>query len=329
MVKGKSKTFSGFRKTLNQLGIVLAVFVVVTLFFGIATKTFFSIANIKNIFLTLSITGMLGIGMTFTVISGGYDLSMGSAMCFAGVIAGYMMTVLNLPVIFGIIVPLIFGAVLGILNGFMITKMKLPPFIATLGTMMLCKGMSLIVTGGMVYALSGSDYASFVGLVSDSVLGKIIPGLNISNSIIIFIIIAILSHLLLTKTVFGKFVFAIGSNEEAVKLSGINADKYRVLIYMIAGIFSGIAGVLMSARLTSVQPGIGQGYEMDAIAATVLGGTPLSGGEGSIVGTVLGVLTLTILLNGMRLMSINTNWQTVMTGVVVVVAVFVDAMKRK
>lgn len=244
-------------------------------------------------------------------------------------IAGYVMTKMGLPEILAVIAAIVFGGILGTANGLMITKMKLPPFIATLGTMMLCQGFALIVTEGKVYNLPSSEFPFFTGLVQGSLIGRVIPGLDISNAIILFIFLALAAYFILNRTILGKYIFAIGSNEEAVRLSGINADKYRVIVYIAAGVCSGIAGVLMAARLTSVQPGIGTGYEMNAIAATVLGGTPLSGGEGSVLGTVIGVLTLTILLNGMRLMGINTNWQTVMTGIVVVAAVFADAIKHR
>ena len=319
----KAANLDNIRAAVKRLGIVIIVFIAVCAFFGVLLPTFFTMANIQNILLTVSITGTLALGMTFAVISGGYDLSMGCGLTLSGVISGYLMTILGAPDVAAILASLVFGLVLGFANGFMITKMKLPPFIATLGSMMLCKGLSLIISEGKVYAVGASEHPVYTGLVKGSVIG------NIPNAIVLFVIFAVISHLILTRTVFGKYVFAIGSKEEAVKLSGIDADKYRIYVYIAAGLCTGIGGILMAARLTSVQPGLGSGYEMDAIAATVLGGTPLSGGEGSILGTVLGVLTLTILLNGMRLMGIDTNWQTVMTGAVVVAAVFIDALKNK
>lgn len=319
----KAGYLDNIRAAFKRLGIVIIVFIAVCLFFGILLPTFFTLGNIQNILLTVSITGTLALGMTFAIISGGYDLSMGCGLTLSGVISGYLLTIMGVPDAAAILASLLFGLVLGFVNGLMITKMKLPPFIATLGSMMLCKGLALIISEGKVYALRASEYPIYTGLVKGSVIG------NIPNAIVLFVIFAVISHFVLSRTVFGKYVFAIGSNEEAVKLSGIDADKYRIYVYIVAGLCTGIGGVLMAARLTSVQPGLGAGYEMDAIAATVLGGTPLSGGEGSVLGTVLGVLTLTILLNGMRLMGIDTNWQTVMTGVVVVIAVFIDAVKNK
>ena len=215
----KAANLDNIRAAVKRLGIVIIVFIAVCAFFGVLLPTFFTMANIQNILLTVSITGTLALGMTFAVISGGYDLSMGCGLTLSGVISGYLMTILGAPDAAAILTSLVFGLVLGFANGFMITKMKLPPFIATLGSMMLCKGLSLIISEGKVYAVGASEHPVYTGLVKGSVIG------NIPNAIVLFVIFAVISHLILTRTVFGKYVFAIGSNEEAVKLSGIDADK--------------------------------------------------------------------------------------------------------
>jgi ribose transport system permease protein len=162
-----------------------------------------------------------------------------------------------------------------------------------------------------------------------SVTGKIIPGFNIPNAVIIFFAVALLASFLLNRTILGRYTFAIGSNEEAVRLSGVNVDRWKTVVYIVAGLICGIAGVVIAARLNSAQPALGQGYELDAIAAAVIGGTSLSGGEGTILGTVIGAFVMSVLTNGLRILSVPQEWQTVMTGVIVIFAVYADILRRK
>ena len=335
--KSKNKKASSlWRKMFALLTLVLLLII-----FGITSKNFLSFANIRTICLSCSITGILALGMTFTIIAGGYDLSMGFVMTLSGVMAAVAMRDWGFPIVLAILVAMLTGAVVGVVNGILIARIKLQPFVATLGTMMVTQGLSLIVSGANVLYLDQIE--GFGNITTGSIIAKI-TGIDIPNAVLIFILMVVLSWFILSKTVYGRYIFAIGSNEKAVQLCGVNTENWMTLVYITSGIFSGIAGVIsaggslpsdsglagvmMASRLVSAQPAIGQGYEMDAIAATVVGGTPLNGGEGSVIGTVIGVFVLTVLLNGLRMLGIAQEWQTVTTGAVIVIAVVIDQRRR-
>jgi ribose transport system permease protein len=198
--------------------------------------------------------------------------------------------------------------------------MKVPPFVATLGMMMVAKGLSLVISG--TKPIYFNDTPIFREIAMGSIFG-------IPNAVLIFFLVAIIASIILTRTVLGRYNFALGSNEEAARLSGINVDAWKISIYTLCGIFFGLAGVLMASRLNSAQPSLGQGYELDAIAAVVIGGTSLSGGEGTILGTVIGAFIMSVLTNGLRILSVPQEWQTVVTGVIVVMAVYLDIIRRR
>jgi ribose transport system permease protein len=189
------------------------------------------------------------------------------------------------------------------------------------------KGLSLVISG--LKPIYFNDTPIFRKLAMDSLLGSIIPGFDIPNAVLILFFAAIIAHLILSKTVLGRYTFAIGSNEEATRLSGVNVDSWKIAIYALCGLFGGLAGVLIAARLNSAQPALGAGYELDAIAATVIGGTSLSGGEGTILGTIIGAFIISTLTNGLRILGVPQEWQMVITGVIVVMAVFADMLRRR
>ena len=220
-----------------------------------------------------------------------------------------------------------FGALSGFTSGVLIAKLKIPPFIATLGMMMLLKGLSLVISG--TKPIYFNDTPEFNRAAMGSVIGGVIPGLDIPNVVLVLFGCALVASLILTTTVLGRFTFALGSNEEAARLSGVNVVGWKIAVFTLAGIFSGIAGVLIGARLNSAQPSLGQGYELDAIAAAVIGGTSLSGGEGSILGTVIGAFIISTLTNGLRILSVPQEWQTVVTGGIVILAVYLDIVRRR
>jgi ribose transport system permease protein len=193
--------------------------------------------------------------------------------------------------------------------------------------MMIASGLSILITTARPIHLV--SFESFTAIAQGSLVSYLIPGFRLPNSVLIFIAVTIIASFVLQKTIFGRYVYAIGSNEEAVRLSGVKVDNYKILVYMTSGLFAGIAGIMMSARLGSAQPVMGGGYELNAIAATVLGGTSMSGGEGGVVRTVIGVTIMTVLLNGMRILGIDSTWQMVVTGFVVILAVTFDALKKK
>ena len=320
-LEGKLKEMD-FKKVFSSIVLVLLL-----IFFGIFSDRFYSSFNIISLLVTVSINGLLAIGMSFAIIGGGIDLSVGHVMALASTMVGYSLTVWHLPIPIAIIIALISGLVIGFVNGFFIAKVKVPPFIATLGTMMISTGISVLITAAKPIHLA--SFTNFTAIAQSSLIGAIFPGFKLPNSVLIFFGCTIIAAFILGKTVYGRYVYAIGSNEEAVRLSGVKTDFYKIMIYTTAGLFSSFTGVMMTSRLGSAQPVMGSGYEMNAIAAVVLGGTAMSGGEGGILRTVVGVTIMTVLLNGMRIMGIDSTWQQVVTGVVVILAVTVDVLKKK
>jgi ribose transport system permease protein len=204
--------------------------------------------------------------------------------------------------------------------------MRIPPFIATLGMMYIAKGLSLVISG--LAPIYFNDTPAFNKIAMGSVVGGVFPGFPVPNAVLIMFGAAIVAALILNRTVLGRYCYAIGSNEEATRLSGVNVATWKTLIYGLCGLFAGLGGVLMASRLNSAQPALGAGYELDAIAAVVIGGTSLSGGEGSILGTVIGAFVISTLSNGLRIMSVPQEWQIVITGLIVIGAVYLDILRR-
>ena len=306
-----------------QQTLAFASLIALILFFSIASSNFLQWSNIIGILLSTAVIGILALGATFVIITGGIDLSVGTVMTLSSVMTGVLVVNSGLPILVGVIGGVATGAFCGLLCGVMITKLKIPPFISTLAMMMVAKGLALVISNAApIYFL---EHPLFTKIA----LGSIIPGVNIPNAILIFFVMAIIGGVILSKTILGRYNFAIGSNEEATRLSGVNVNFWKISIYTLAGAFTGIAGVLMAARLNSAQPALGQGYELEAIAAVVIGGTSLSGGKGSIVGTVIGALIMSVLTNGLRILSIPQEWQTVVVGLVIILAVFIDVVRRK
>lgn len=304
-----------------QQFLAFASLIVLILFFSIASPNFFQFDNIIGILLSTSVIGILALGATFVIITAGIDLSVGTVMTLSSVMTGVFVTMWGTPTIVGVIGGILTGALAGLLSGLAIAKMKIPPFIATLAMMMIAKGLALVISGAKPLY-----FTSFPGFIEIS-MGSIIPG--IPNAVLIFFGMAIIGGVILNKTVIGRYTYALGSNEEATRLSGVNVYKWKVIIYMIAGVFTGVAGIVMASRLNSAQPALGQGYELEAIAAVVIGGTSLSGGKGTILGTVIGALIMSVLTNGLRIMSVPQEWQTVVVGVVILFAVFADVLRNK
>jgi ribose transport system permease protein len=300
---------------------------VLLIFFGLASNRFYSSFNIISILTTVSINGLLAIGMTFAILSGGIDLSVGTVMAVSSTMVGYSLVNWNLPIPVALLIALATGTSFGLVSGFFIAKVKVPPFIATLGTMMIASGISILITTARPIHLV--SFTGFTAIAQSSLVGMLFPGFKLPNSVLIFFAATIIAAFVLKKTIFGRYVYAIGSNEEATKLSGVTVDNYKILIYMTSGMFSSFAGIMMTSRLGSAQPVMGSGYELNAIAAVVLGGTAMSGGEGSAVSTVVGVCIMTVLLNGMRMMGIDSTWQMVVTGIVVILAVVSDSLKKR
>jgi ribose transport system permease protein len=301
--------------------------IVLLIGFSIASPYFRTFDNFVGILLATTVIGVLALGATFVIINGGIDLSVGTVMTLSAVMSGVFITNLGLPIPVGIIGGLLTGTLAGFTTGNMISRMKIPPFIATLGMLYIAKGLSLVISD--LRPIYFNDTPMFRELAMGSVLGNIIPGLRVPNAVLILFAAAIFAHVILTRTILGRYTFALGSNEEATRLSGVNVTVWKTAVFTLAGFFSGLGGVLMAARLNSAQPALGAGYELDAIAAVVIGGTSLSGGEGSILGTIIGAFIISTLTNGLRILSVPQEWQIVVTGAIVILAVYLDILRRR
>jgi len=260
--------------------------------------------------------------VTFVIITGGIDLSIGTGTAFTSVAMGIVAVNLGLPLWLGLIAGLAAGGSVGLINGVLIAKLKLPPFIATLGMMYVTIGMAQVLSD--VHPIYFTDpQPAFNGIFMGN------PIVGIPNTVWVMFGGAIVAWILLNKTVFGRYTFALGSNEEAARLSGVNVDRWKALVYVVCGVFVGLAGIVLSARSSSAQPSQGQGYELDAIAAAVIGGTSLAGGEGSIVGTMIGAFLISTLRTGLSVDNVPQQWQYVITGLVVIGAVWLDIQRRR
>jgi ribose transport system permease protein len=283
------------------------------------TPHFMTVSNLLNVAEQAAIIAIVAVGMTFVIITGGIDLSVGSVLAFAGVVMASTLHA-GVPVPVALAVALGTGLFCGLVNGALITLGRLPPFIATLGMMSVARGTALMFTEGRpVSGFSGS----FRSLATGEVLG-------IPVSVIIMVGVYAAAHFVLTRTKLGRYTYAIGGNEEAALLSGVNVRVYKAAVYGISGMLSGLAAVILTARLNSAQPIAGMMYELDAIAATVIGGTSLLGGEGTVVGTLIGALIMAVLRNGLNLLGVSSFIQQVVIGSVIIAAVLIDMwLKRR
>ena len=284
----------------------------------ILTPYFLTISNLLNIAEQTAIIAIVATGMTFVIITAGIDLSVGSVLAFSGVVMASLLQA-KVPLPLALIVGVAVGFLSGTLNGLFITLGHLPPFIATLGMMSVARGAALLFTEGR--PISGfSD--GFRYLATGKVLGIPMP-------VIVMLAVYAIAYFLLTRTKLGRYTYAIGGNEEATVLSGVNVKLYKTLIYGICSGLSGLAAILLTARLNSAQPIAGMMYELDAIAATVIGGTSLMGGEGNVFGTLIGALIIGVLRNGLNLLSISSFTQQIVIGLVIIVAVLLDMTLKK
>lgn len=295
-------------------------------FFSFWSPYFLNFDNFNNILIAVAVAGVLGLGETFVITTGGIDLSVGTVMTLSMVMTAYAITKWGMPYQVGVLVGIGTGGLMGLINGVLIARLKLPPFIATLGTLNVARGLSLVIAGLAPIYLPNSDLH---GIVMGSAVGVILPQFPIPNIAIVMLAAAALAGFILSKTVLGRYTFALGSNEEAARLSGVNVMRWKIAVYTLCGMFAGLAGVLITARLNSAQPSLGFGYELDAISAVVIGGTSLSGGEGTILGTIIGAFIVKTLADGLQLVSVPQEWQVVATGAVVILAVYIDIVRRR
>ena len=313
------------KELLNKLQPLIAL-VVMVVALSLLSDKFLTVANQRNILLQISVNLCLSIGMTLVILTGGIDLSVGAILALAGAVAaGLLKNGLALKMFgvvlqftpFGAVVAGIFtGLALGWFNGFAITKFKLPPFVATLGMLSIGRGLTMLWTGGFPVTSLGATFG-FIG--AGIFLGVPMPVWISAALVVIFYFVS-------RRTTLGRYIYAVGGNEKATGFSGINVDRVKLRVYALGGALAAVAGLIVTARLDAADPKAGLGYELDSIAAVVIGGTSLSGGRGSILGTVLGCLIIGVLNNGLFLLDVSPFWQQVVKGFVILAAVAADKL---
>lgn len=303
------------KKLINQINIYRSVLIllVICIFATILSPSFLSVTNLFNVFKQITVAGVVGCGMTFVILTGGIDLSVGSILGLSGVLAAGVLESTGNPA-FAIALALAVGVICGAINGFFVSFCEIPPFISTLGMMTLLRGCVLIYTKGSPISIK-SDAYKFFG--KGAIAGIPVP-------VIILILLFLLAHYILTQTSYGRSIYAFGGNREAARLSGISTRFTEWMAYTINGLLCGIAGVILTARLGSAQSTSGTGIEMDAIAAVILGGTSLSGGVGFVLPTVVGAMIMGIIDNILTLMNVNPHATNIVKGAVILIAVLVD-----
>ncbi len=314
----KPRTTSGAKakRFLADNGALVGLVVICVALF-IATPNFLTSGNLLNVGIQAAVIAILAFGMTFVIVTAGIDLAVGSMAALGAMAAAFMFVGAGLPGWLSLIVGLLVGALVGAASGFAIAYAKLPPFIATLAMLSIARGLTLVISGGK--PIGTPKAVNFLG----SDLGPIpVP-------IIMMAIAGIACAFILNKTVIGRTMYAIGGNPEAARLSGLPVKKVLVTVYALSGLFAGLAGLVLAGRLSSAQPTAGAGYELDAIAAVVIGGASLSGGVGTAFGTLIGALLLAVIRNGLNILNVSSFWQQVVIGAVIALAVGIDSLRKK
>lgn len=299
----------------------LIVLIVLCVAMSIVEPAFRSFGNLINILQQVTVIAVLALGVNIVIFTGGIDISVGSIVAFTGIIMGKIIVQGGMSPVFGVLVALVAGALCGTFNGIMISKFKLQPMIATLAMMSMARGAALTLADGQT--ITGySDGFRWIG-------NAVIPRTKIPVQIIFMVLLYLLIFYLMKYRKFGRFIYSIGGNEEATRLSGIDTDKYKMLAYTMSGLFAAIASVILVAKLNSAQSTAGLDYEMDAIASCVIGGTSLLGGFGSVWGTLVGAIIMIVIRNGLNLLNVSSNLQKLVIGVVILLAVLADSIRHK
>lgn len=305
----------------ENMGIIAAL-VVMCIFLAVnplTSSSFLTQKNVFNVLRQISTNLYLACGMTMVIILGGIDLSVGSVIAMSGCVAAGCVSRYNLPLAVALLCGVLVGLVVGMFNGYVISSTTIPPFIVTLATMNIAKGLAYVYTGGSPVRVVTKEW-QFVGA------GYIGP---VPTPVVILVIVLIVTALIMNKTKLGRHLYAVGGNAQAAEFSGISVAKVKFLVHMYSGIMAGLAGIVLASRMYSGQPTAGDGAEMDAIAAVVVGGTSMAGGSGKIGGTIIGGLIIGVLNNGLNLMNVNSFWQYVVKGCVILLAVYVDYIRNK
>ncbi|MFC8653908.1 substrate-binding domain-containing protein [Streptomyces parvus] len=317
----KSDTGAGgtsvIRRVLLDNG-ALSALVVLVVAMSLLSGDFLTTQNLLNVGVQAAVTAILAFGVTFVIVSAGIDLSVGSVAALSATVLAWSATSAGVPVVLAVVLAIVTGIACGFVNGALISYGKLPPFIATLAMLSIARGLSLVISQGSPIAFPDS-----VSRLGDTLGGRLpVP-------VLVMIAMGLVTALILGRTFIGRSMYAIGGNEEAARLSGLRVKRQKIVIYALSGLFAAVAGIVLASRLVSAQPQAAQGYELDAIAAVVIGGASLAGGVGKASGTLIGALILAVLRNGLNLLSVSAFWQQVVIGVVIALAVLLDTLRRK
>ncbi|WP_062228415.1 ABC transporter permease [Aureimonas frigidaquae] len=322
------------RKDLLQKFAALGSLFLLTIAFSVTSNAFFTVSNGMTIALQVTSIAILGFGATCVIITGGIDLSVGSVLALAGVAAALLVKA-GVPVPVGMLGGVIVGALCGLINGIAVTRLHLPPFIATLGMMLIARGVALQITGARPVSGLGQSFGVLgngalfrvVNVGSDGFPTVVFPG--IPYPVIVMVVLAIIISIMLTRTTLGRHIYAVGSNAEAARLSGVNVRGVTLFTYVLSGTMAGLTGCILMSRLVTAQPNEGVMYELDAIASAVIGGTSLMGGVGTISGTIIGAFVIGILRNGLNMNGVSAFTQQIIIGVVILVTVWLDQIRNR
>ncbi len=306
-------------KRFNSLTTLIAL-IVLMIIITIINPNFLTVNNLLNLLLQVTANGFIAFGMTFVILTSGIDLSVGAILALSrAVTAGFIAQGMPLPL--ACLLALVLGAILGAINGIFVAYGGMAPFIVTLATQMVYRGATLVFTNGNPITKNMNGY--FLAYIGQGYL------FGIPFPVILMIVVFVILYFLLHKTAFGKSVYALGGNETAAHIAGVKSNKVKVAIYTISGIMSAVSGLIITSRLGSATPQAGSGYEMFAIAAVVLGGTSLMGGKGRLSGTIIGVLIIGVLNNGLNIIGVSAFWQQVVEGIVILIAVLIDVLRSR
>lgn len=321
MNKKKSLPING--RELMVIGIIAAMAIV----FSILSPTFRTYPTLVSVLDSVYYVALMAIGVTFPLITGGVDLSMGTGLVCYALVGGYMIVHKGMPVAVGILIAILMGVIIGLINGVLVAVMDLPPFLATLCTCMITRGLGPALCGG--FGVSWPSALSEAGAFRKIFKFTNADGTVIPIGILLIVVLVIVMSFVLNHTKMGRYTIAIGSNKEATRLAGVNVKFFHVMAYGICGLFAGMAGVAYSATYATIYPGAGAGFEMDAIGGAIVGGVSASGGSGTIFGAFLGVIVISLMKIGLPFIGLQANWQQIFTGLVLLAAVLVDVLKKK
>lgn len=310
----KTENFTVFSIKFIQKNIPLMGFLALLIILSFLSSAFFTSYNIFSVLRQASINGLIAFGMMFVILSSGIDLSVGSTLAFSSLVMAKMIQ-MGIASPLAILVSLVIGAIVGVINGLLVSKGKLQPMIATLSTMMVFRGLTLFISNGVPVSKLGEGVIGWIGRGDY---------LSIPVPVYVLVLVFFLIHFILNRTVFGKRVYAIGGNAKAARLSGIEVEKYLVYVYIFSGVLAALAGVILTSRIDSAVPTAGLSYEMNAIAAVVIGGASLTGGRGRVTGTLIGILIIAVLINGLNLLGTSAYIQQIITGMIIITAVIFD-----